>query len=63
MCEQISAAAIEQEMVSDEISANISKINSMTIETAAGAEQISNISQELGTMTNQLDKIVSAYTV
>ena len=63
MCEKISASAIEQEQVSDEINRNIIYISEMTADTEQGAEKTSKTSLELENMATKLDKIVSRYAV
>ncbi len=62
-CGHISAAANEQEAVSEKISCSISHINKVSIETAADAEKTSKTSQELVKMAEQLNELVSQYSI
>jgi len=62
MCEQISSSAAEQETVSEEIHRNILYISEMTVDSEAGAEQISEASAQLAGMAVQLDTIVGQYS-
>ncbi|HED15238.1 MAG TPA: methyl-accepting chemotaxis protein [Gammaproteobacteria bacterium] len=63
MSAQISSAAEEQGAVSEEINKNIVQINDMANQTAAGAEQTSVASQDLSRMANELQGIVSQFSV
>ncbi|HEC17373.1 MAG TPA: methyl-accepting chemotaxis protein [Sedimenticola sp.] len=60
---QISSAAEEQSAVSEEINRNIVKINNMSAETATGAAQTAQVSQDLAAMATELRGLVGQFQV
>lgn len=61
MSTQIASAAEEQSVVSEEVNRNIIKINDMSAETAVGASQTAQASQNLAVMATQLEGLVGQF--
>ncbi len=63
MCAQIATAAEEQTAVAEEVNSNIDQINSMTQETAGGAEKSANAGASLSKLVTELQQLVGQFKV
>ena len=63
MVTQIAAASEEQSSASEQISKNVESISKVTGETAQGTQQIARAAEDLNRLTENLQQLISAFTL